>query len=233
MPSFTSFLDLYKPGGGSTGTITPDEVVDVDRINQNMDLIDSWAQGMDGRTTSLEDKQGLVVVKPTSVSSKLTIQPDGSLTAASYTAGAFNIIGLFTSTYSRYRGVVSLRTKGSINVTTDVVCLTGTSTAFTGTSYFNQEITLLNGSVSGAVSASASSFGAPFDVSGSVITAFLDIYVGPNYVQISVSAIGRGGTVLSSQKFSSVEGLPSRATGLQVNFGQTVANVDMKFYAYA
>lgn len=41
MPAFTPNLNLYKPGGGSTGTITPDEVVDIDRINANMDLIDA------------------------------------------------------------------------------------------------------------------------------------------------------------------------------------------------
>lgn len=40
MPGFTSRLNLYKPGGGSSGTI-PDEVVDVDRINDNSDLIDA------------------------------------------------------------------------------------------------------------------------------------------------------------------------------------------------
>ena len=45
MPAFTSFLNLYKPGGGSTGLILPDEVVDIDRINANMDLIDAYAAG--------------------------------------------------------------------------------------------------------------------------------------------------------------------------------------------
>lgn len=45
MPSFTSFLNLYKPGGGSTGLILPDEVVDVDRFNANSDLIDAFAAG--------------------------------------------------------------------------------------------------------------------------------------------------------------------------------------------
>ena len=43
MPAYTPFLNLYKMGGGSTGLITPDETVDVDRINQNMDAIDSNA----------------------------------------------------------------------------------------------------------------------------------------------------------------------------------------------
>lgn len=47
MPAFTTHLNLYKPGGGSSGLITPDEVVDVDRLNQNMDDIDTWAEGVD------------------------------------------------------------------------------------------------------------------------------------------------------------------------------------------
>ena len=45
MPAFTSFLNLYKPGGGSSGLITPDEVVDIDRLNSNSDLIDTYAAG--------------------------------------------------------------------------------------------------------------------------------------------------------------------------------------------
>lgn len=40
MPAFTSRLNLYKPGGGSSGVI-PDEVVDVDKINDNSDKIDA------------------------------------------------------------------------------------------------------------------------------------------------------------------------------------------------
>lgn len=43
MPSFTSFLDLYKPGGGSSGLIVPDEVADVDRLNANFDQLDANA----------------------------------------------------------------------------------------------------------------------------------------------------------------------------------------------
>lgn len=44
MPASTPFLGLYKPGGGSTGLITPDEVVDIDRLNTNSDLIDAFAR---------------------------------------------------------------------------------------------------------------------------------------------------------------------------------------------
>lgn len=53
MPAFTSFLNLYKPGGGSSGTITPDETVDIDRLNNNSDLIDSWAAGVASALSSL------------------------------------------------------------------------------------------------------------------------------------------------------------------------------------
>ena len=43
MPAFTENLNLYLAGGGSTGTITPDEVVDIDRLNENFRAIDSFA----------------------------------------------------------------------------------------------------------------------------------------------------------------------------------------------
>lgn len=41
MAGSTTRLGLYKPGGGSTGLITPDEVVDVDKLNGNSDKIDA------------------------------------------------------------------------------------------------------------------------------------------------------------------------------------------------
>lgn len=47
MGATTPHLNLYKPGGGSSGTILPDERVDIDRINGNMDLIDTWSVGVD------------------------------------------------------------------------------------------------------------------------------------------------------------------------------------------
>jgi hypothetical protein len=40
MPAYTTVLGLYKAGGGSTGQITPDEPVDIDKINGNFDLLD-------------------------------------------------------------------------------------------------------------------------------------------------------------------------------------------------
>lgn len=50
MPASTPFLGLYKPGGGSTGLITPDEVVDIDRLNTNSDLIDAFAKSYGSAT---------------------------------------------------------------------------------------------------------------------------------------------------------------------------------------
>lgn len=41
MPAFTTRLGLYKPGGGSTGLITPDEIIDIDKLNSNSDKIDA------------------------------------------------------------------------------------------------------------------------------------------------------------------------------------------------
>lgn len=54
MSAFTPFLNLYKPGGGSSGTITPDEVADVDRLNADFDIIDAFALATDGRLDTLE-----------------------------------------------------------------------------------------------------------------------------------------------------------------------------------
>lgn len=41
MAGHTTRLNLYKPGGGLSGLILPDEVADIDKINGNMDLIDA------------------------------------------------------------------------------------------------------------------------------------------------------------------------------------------------
>lgn len=40
MSEQTTRLELYKPGGGLSGTNLPDEYADIDKINGNMDLID-------------------------------------------------------------------------------------------------------------------------------------------------------------------------------------------------
>lgn len=41
MGAYTPRAGLYKPGGGSTGLILPDETVDIDQLNSNSDIIDN------------------------------------------------------------------------------------------------------------------------------------------------------------------------------------------------
>lgn len=41
MGAYTPRAGLYKPGGGSTGLILPDETVDIDKLNANFDIVDS------------------------------------------------------------------------------------------------------------------------------------------------------------------------------------------------
>lgn len=43
MAASTTRLGLYKPGGGSSGLIVPDEAADIDKINGNMDKLDDAA----------------------------------------------------------------------------------------------------------------------------------------------------------------------------------------------
>lgn len=58
MAAFTTFLNLYLPGGGSSGTNTPDEVADIDRLNQNFSLLDDFASLSDSRLDKLELPNG-------------------------------------------------------------------------------------------------------------------------------------------------------------------------------
>lgn len=107
MPAFTPNLNLYKPGGGSTGTIVPDEVVDIDRLNQNSDIIDAAVKTLQDKTSVLELTRGLVGIKPGSVtvtSGTVAVDDDGDITFSGLTANTFiNIDGAFSSLYSRYR----------------------------------------------------------------------------------------------------------------------------------
>ena len=45
MTAFTEVLNLYLPGGGSLGIGGDDEVADIDRLNQNFQKIDAFAEG--------------------------------------------------------------------------------------------------------------------------------------------------------------------------------------------
>lgn len=52
MPAFTTRYGLYKPGGGSTGIITPDEIADIDKLNGNFDVIDAALGSASGTSGS-------------------------------------------------------------------------------------------------------------------------------------------------------------------------------------
>lgn len=52
MPAFTTRYGMYKPGGGSTGLIVPDEVADVDKFNDNFDKIDAALGAVGGLSTA-------------------------------------------------------------------------------------------------------------------------------------------------------------------------------------
>lgn len=56
MAAITPVLELYKPGGGSSGVIVPDEIVDVDRLNANSDKIDAFAGGINTKIATQEGR---------------------------------------------------------------------------------------------------------------------------------------------------------------------------------
>lgn len=58
MSETTDFLGLVKPGGGSTGLITPPDRVDIDVLNDNFQKIDDWAETIGGRTNRLINFRG-------------------------------------------------------------------------------------------------------------------------------------------------------------------------------
>lgn len=104
MPAFTPNLNLYKPGGGSTGTILPDEVVDIDRINQNSDIIDGAVKALQDRATSLETQAGLTLLKPGAVSGG-TVSSSGEILVSNGTTVSIN--DAFTTKYKNYRVVLA------------------------------------------------------------------------------------------------------------------------------
>lgn len=58
MADNTPNLNLYLPGGGSTGLITPDEVADIDRLNENFRLIDAFAGSLGNQSQRTRDFKG-------------------------------------------------------------------------------------------------------------------------------------------------------------------------------
>ena len=102
MPASTPFLGLYKPGGGSSGLITPDEVVDIDRLNTNADLIDASAGQMDTRLDTLEANTGLVLLKPTTVVGGI-FDANTGLISANAGVNTISVNGVFSADYRNYR----------------------------------------------------------------------------------------------------------------------------------
>lgn len=54
MGVFTPNLGLYKPGGGSSGLIEPDEAADIDKLNGNSDILDSTIGTMESTLTTTQ-----------------------------------------------------------------------------------------------------------------------------------------------------------------------------------
>jgi hypothetical protein len=59
MAGTTPNLNLYLPGGGSTGTYTPDEVADIDPLNQNFVKLDTFAGTVGVQTSRNQQFYGL------------------------------------------------------------------------------------------------------------------------------------------------------------------------------
>lgn len=63
MADETSNLGLYLPGGGSTGEITPDEYIDVDKISHNFEILDGYVGAVQRDSDDMPEdpRQGLIV----------------------------------------------------------------------------------------------------------------------------------------------------------------------------
>ena len=64
MPAFTANLNLYLPGGGSLGIGGADEVVDVDKLNQNFQKIDAEIGNLQGDTGWIDNTTGIFSLDP-------------------------------------------------------------------------------------------------------------------------------------------------------------------------
>jgi hypothetical protein len=58
MAGTTPNLGMYLPGGGSTGTYTPDEVADIDPLNQNFVKLDTFAGTVGNQTNRNQQYYG-------------------------------------------------------------------------------------------------------------------------------------------------------------------------------
>lgn len=66
MTQFTPFLNLTKPGGGSTGLIVPPDRVDIDVLNDNSNKIDAFALSWGLASARAKTLKGLAAAIPSS-----------------------------------------------------------------------------------------------------------------------------------------------------------------------
>lgn len=122
MPEYTPNLNLYKPGGGSSGLIQPDEVADIDRLNGNFDLIDAFAGGWGDPAATVRSYRG-----PASQRSTIVPNPhlgdtyqetDGEFDFHRYDGASWR-----NRTPGKLLGLTS--TTGTINGTVDITWASG------------------------------------------------------------------------------------------------------------
>lgn len=231
MPAFTPNLNLYKPGGGSSGLIVPDEVVDIDRINANMDILDEEIGALQTKTSSLESSQGLIRVRPSSVTGVMSLQSNGTVFKAGMTNGRTNIDGVFKPEYDRYRITTSMVLKAAPTAGSDMVArINGVD--YTGLNYYRQQLGLENTTNVNATTNAQNSFGGVVDGAGTLVEAVSEVLVGSSFLLISSQIVSRGGVVSTYLKTANVEALSSRPTGLGFDLGQSASSMSMSFYAY-
>lgn len=84
MGANTPNRNLYLPGGGSSGTIVPDETADIDRINENFTILDTWSGEVDTKmtpATNAEVNAGTIATKfitPSGLTSKIATQAEAN-----------------------------------------------------------------------------------------------------------------------------------------------------------
>jgi hypothetical protein len=89
--AFTSRFSLYKPGGGSTGLIVPDEILDIDKLNSNFDIIDANLGAFIATSTTLPGvpKVGQLVFETDT--KRLRIYSGGSFVAPATERGSLTM----------------------------------------------------------------------------------------------------------------------------------------------
>lgn len=121
MGATTPNIGLYKPGGGSSGLIVPDEVADIDRLNGNFDLIDAFAGTTDSRLDALESSPSTAIVRGSTAARDVAFPPPSTVPAQVSLANSkpvwFNTDTGWLEGYFAVTGSVGLAAKGlSANV---------------------------------------------------------------------------------------------------------------------